>query len=832
MEAFSGRILPRNDDQRGGSAGEQDIFSGQQGSGDNDHVPDRPVDEGPYPPGKDGTPLRIKDAPTTPVGTEPEAAPATPSPAPAAQPPGPTDPVDPAAPVAATDPAAAAGPKADPLEIDALEMILADPANKEMVEKFGGELQPLPTWTTVGQGIEARYGADLGGRLYQLQQAQRAVEGEFFQAMDQAQQDAPSVAAPAAPRSGEPIPISDKPGWVYQAGSGFSDDESPAWKFDPSAFAAHYAAGDSPAQRAFASLHGSGPIQFVPAADTELVSQDSWQMSGVTVRLGRRKEHDEGQVPNTSEVKDGWVPSGFERRDFHLDPNRITKLIDNEFVWFDPVQGFMTEPANLKESGIDKAFLVVMGAAFAAIGGLAVGAAIGAPTSAAGVVLQGAAVGATGSALNQYVSTGHINFKSVLTSALAGGMAAGVMQLPGVGENLRGATSPFGKLLQLTGKATLQGAIQEVIGGKFKDGFVNSMLAGVAEEVTGWINTEISNTPGLSESQASAFRLLSRATGSAIRMVGSGDPTGAASDFLAGVLGDALPSEVAAPEPEPKPSDSPYGLTQGDDGLGLRPGANGQGVRWDGLVGADPGEPSIATRPVYDFDPDGEWNPDSLNPVNDLDRPLAFFPGAVAPGAGGGVMAGGGYQAVRPNGAGGPPGYDPVYDLPTAAPGYPSANPSQGFKVPPFEIVVPSLLSNLILGPTLIASNWANNILSSVGIETGTTDRLVRGQENTLTFPDVNAAREAARRFSGLGADAVDFVQEIGPNRGLVSGRASPDGLQGWRLDWSEASGFHINWWDRRGGPSNRRDWLYGSNRIQGGTQDDYRDLFQHFPKR
>ena len=55
MEAFRGRILPRNDDERRGSPGEQDIFSGQQGSGDNEQLHKRPIDDGPFPPGKDGT---------------------------------------------------------------------------------------------------------------------------------------------------------------------------------------------------------------------------------------------------------------------------------------------------------------------------------------------------------------------------------------------------------------------------------------------------------------------------------------------------------------------------------------------------------------------------------------------------------------------------------------------------------------------------------------------------------------------------------------------------------------------------------------------------------
>jgi hypothetical protein len=45
--------------------------------------------------------------------------------------------------------------------------------------------------------------------------------------------------------------------------------------------------------------------------------------------------------------------------------------------------------------------------------------------------------------------------------------------------------------------------------------------------------------------------------------------------------------------------------------------------------------------------------------------------------------------------------------------------------------------------------------------------------------------------------DAVDFVQEVGPLKGRVTGRMSPDGLRGWRLDWDKNKGFHVNWWIR-----------------------------------
>ncbi|MFT3777553.1 MAG: hypothetical protein QM772_04605 [Ottowia sp.] len=277
----------------------------------------------------------------------------------------------------------------------------------------------------------------------------------------------------------------------------------------------------------------------MPAPDSESGAPAHWELCGLTVREGRRADFEDGlQALSTH---DGWIPSDITRPYHHLDPARITKLIDQELVWFDPEHGFVTDKKNLKGNWLDRYFPQIMGAAFAAVGAGAVSGAMA--NAGAGVVAQGAAAGAVGSALGQYVSTGHVSFRSVLTSALASGLTAGIANLPGVGQHIDGVAGTFGqRLMEYTGRATLQGAIQAVVGGKFKDGFVNSLMASVAGEVSGMLNAEIaemSRNGSLSESQASTMRLLARATSSALRVVANpGDPAaGFASDFLNGVMG-------------------------------------------------------------------------------------------------------------------------------------------------------------------------------------------------------------------------------------------------------------------------------------------------------
>ena len=465
-----------------------------------------------FPPGKDGRPLE--------VGGQLTAAALA------------------AAEVAASAPVAPAAPKADPTEIAALELLLADPANQELIQQFGGELKPLPTWTSVGKGIEARYGADLGGRLYQLQLAQRAVEGEFLQAMDQALKDGPpSPWSSASQKEGDAA--NERPGWTYGLSPGIADEH---WHFDPGAFARQYVQGDTPAQRAFVSLHGTDPVQFIPASNSEAGDSNRWEVAGITLRLGL--------TPDAVVAKDGWAPSRLLRGEHHLDPDRITKLNNKEFVWFDPVHGFSTDSKNLRGSWIDRAFPQLMGVAFGVMGAAAAGKLV----ASAGAVAQSAAMGAAGSALNQFVSTGRVSFKQVLSSALAGGLTAGVARIPGLSEHLNGAQTAAGRLMQATGRATIQGAIQAVVGGDFKGDFINTLMASAAGEISAHIDAQISQMPGLSAAERSSLRLLGNATGSALRAVANpGDPlAGLAGDFLGQVMGDVVQQELnRAPAADP-----------------------------------------------------------------------------------------------------------------------------------------------------------------------------------------------------------------------------------------------------------------------------------------
>ncbi len=417
----------------------------------------------------------------------------------------------------ATAGSTATPPKADPMEIAALELLLAEPANQDMVQHFGGPLKPLPTDTATGQGIQARYGADLGARLSQLQTAQQAVREEYCKAMDSAMQS----------------PGPNTPGSVHVPATGSGETaELARWDFDPAAFTRQYASGESPAQKAFAQLHGSDPLQYKEGRDIDGAAPSAHFLDIFKLEPGY-DTHSEWS-------HDDWKGTRLEQPEHLLSPDHHTKLINKEYLWFDPVHGWSTEGENLKGNWLDRAFPMVVGGllsmgAMSAVGGL-----MGAASSTAGSIAQSAVLGAAGSATMQMVTTGKVNFGTMLRSALTAGVSTGIMDASGMGDMLKSSELGTRALAHL-GKAGIQGVLQQAIGGKFKDGFANSLLSSAASEVGAHLDQQIkAQLPELDPAQASALKLLSRAATSALRIAGSNDPAASfANDFLMGALQDA-----------------------------------------------------------------------------------------------------------------------------------------------------------------------------------------------------------------------------------------------------------------------------------------------------
>ncbi|MFH7338156.1 putative T7SS-secreted protein [Streptomyces sp. KHY 26] len=112
-----------------------------------------------------------------------------------------------------------------------------------------------------------------------------------------------------------------------------------------------------------------------------------------------------------------------------------------------------------------------------------------------------------------------------------------------------------------------------------------------------------------------------------------------------------------------------------------------------------------------------------------------------------------------------------------------------------------------------------------------------QSQEKTDYFSTYTEARSYSRMKAGLGDDAKPFVQEIGPQRGRVTGMQSPDGTRGWRVDFDDKNpekGFHVNWWVRQGLKRSSGGWDYGAAIVKFDTPEAaeraYYEVLAHLP--
>ena len=418
----------------------------------------------------------------------------------------------------------------------------------------------MPGGNAVADSIIQRYGPDLAARLNQLHQAQNAVRQQYLDAMNAMRQA--RLPTQRTPEWYEAANGRSLPGWhfvengVRFAGSptdiptGFRFGDTGHWEFDPIDFTRHWAAGDSPAQRAFASLYGPDPLEF------RYERRDSLS-AGMNVRqhyyLGEQqldisdvRNHGRGETfsepwrhlrdPATGHeyiVTNTRPDSRLEPLEGAIDPARPPNLYHPEAVWFDPTHGWVTDPGNIKvkRDWFDRLVGFAATSFFAVVsGGVA-----GALTSS--LIGQAAFTAAATGLMQQGTSGDGFSFRDVLRGAVGGALTAGLTQAAGLG----GAASAAGageRLMRITGQATIQGAIQDVLGGNFRDGFVQGLLSGAAGEVRARIDASIASRLNLSSSQRSMMRLLSRATGSALQALGNpNDPAAAfAQDFLGSVM--------------------------------------------------------------------------------------------------------------------------------------------------------------------------------------------------------------------------------------------------------------------------------------------------------
>jgi hypothetical protein len=121
------------------------------------------------------------------------------------------------------------------------------------------------------------------------------------------------------------------------------------------------------------------------------------------------------------------------------------------------------------------------------------------------------------SAITTMLQGGEVTFRGLLQAAFSGGMVAGLgtlesyRGLQNLGSDASGASRFALRAMSITGTATVRGAIQELIGGRFRDGFTQGIVQGLSLELTSYLNAEIAAgvaNEQITPAQADALREL------------------------------------------------------------------------------------------------------------------------------------------------------------------------------------------------------------------------------------------------------------------------------------------------------------------------------------
>lgn len=248
-------------------------------------------------------------------------------------------------------------------------------------------------------------------------------------------------------------------------------------------------------------------------------------------------------------------------------------MFDDTAVWFDPSLGFVTDPQNLKDdedSHFDRIlgvvgpimltgiFVMTGNVALFGPGGAFAASVAGYPAGSAGyAAIQGAAGGAIGAVANSAVTGRPLTLADLGRSILTGGVMGGLVNYAGldtygldnsnagVAVNSRQVIDWGQRLTAIVGRGAIQGLLQEVTGGRFRDGLVNGVASGLGAEVSRVLNIRINQwaaennvTPFI----ASQLRMVGQGFASALARSAANGGQGGVEAFL----GDLINGEIGA----------------------------------------------------------------------------------------------------------------------------------------------------------------------------------------------------------------------------------------------------------------------------------------------
>jgi hypothetical protein len=170
--------------------------------------------------------------------------------------------------------------------------------------------------------------------------------------------------------------------------------------------------------------------------------------------------------------------------------------------------------------------------------------AMGFAVGSTGAAVVGAAVGGAAASVASGAMNGNLTWKGVLQGALAGGLSAGLMSSLG-SSALVTSTGPAG---QIALRTTVQGGIQALLGGKFKDGAIAGFASGLADLAKANMESGIEaavKSGQMTAGEAIAARTSARVIGSALRALGNpNDPQYA---FASAFINELMPKQATTP---------------------------------------------------------------------------------------------------------------------------------------------------------------------------------------------------------------------------------------------------------------------------------------------
>ena len=405
-------------------------------------------------------------------------------------------------------------------QLGVTDLVLADPLMREIAQTFGRD--PSPPATHLAHEQVRLYGQVRYDAMTRLHVGMEAVRDEYSAAM------------------GRAADSDTGPGWVevqverqQLTADSYGETRSQTVtvterRFDPDAFTRWYNAQDGLANRAFAQLYGNSHTEY----QAPLTHEGEAAPSSVPPTVGRIR------FDNAPWHMDGLAAP--MRRDglVGLDLNTAPRMHHDAAVGFDFEVGWATSPDNI----VDKPsttrqvvqLAVVVAVSYFTWNPVNVWAATATGGAVTGAMVAGAAAAAAGS-LASGVMNGKVELKDIVRSAFSAALTAGLM----------GGASELGLLTNGHGvgntlaRMTVQGGVQALMGGEFKDGAALAFASSLAQAVGDGLNTAIARS--LPADQVSAAQSVVRVVTSAIRALGNpDDPLAAfASSFLQDVLQDS-----------------------------------------------------------------------------------------------------------------------------------------------------------------------------------------------------------------------------------------------------------------------------------------------------